>query len=193
MTLNILVWGNTYGFDLSCRLRSGLARDINVLEAKSYLDAVHLLKKMGKDIDFILTFIDVNNFETLYRTQQMQKEHSNLPLLAIFDTGCEVKAIENIDKIITMLHTSEPGDPFVDSNKSNNVSYDDDNCSLTPRQTQVLKLIVGGKSNKQIARDLNISEGTIKIHCMAIYKEIGVLNRTQAAIKAESLVRRGVI
>ena len=53
---------------------------------------------------------------------------------------------------------------------------------LTPRQKDVLKLIRIGKSNKEIARDLDISMGTIKVHCGAIFKELGVTNRIQAAL-----------
>jgi len=53
---------------------------------------------------------------------------------------------------------------------------------LTGRQRDVLKLICAGKSNKEIARDLNIALSTIKSHCAAIFKELGVMNRTQAVL-----------
>ncbi|MEE4379298.1 MAG: response regulator transcription factor [Candidatus Competibacteraceae bacterium] len=56
---------------------------------------------------------------------------------------------------------------------------------LTPRQEDVLQLIRKGKSNKEIARSLSMAEGTVKIHCMAIFRELGVTNRTQAALIAE--------
>lgn len=62
--------------------------------------------------------------------------------------------------------------------------------SLTSRQKQVLELIVNGKSNKQIARELLVSEGTVKVHCMAIFREIGVNNRTQAALQANDFLRQ---
>jgi DNA-binding NarL/FixJ family response regulator len=56
---------------------------------------------------------------------------------------------------------------------------------LTPRQQDVLKLIQTGNSNKEIARKLEMAVPTVKIHCAAIYRELGVKNRTQAAIDAE--------
>lgn len=59
--------------------------------------------------------------------------------------------------------------------------------SLTPRQQDVLALLRSGRSNKEIARTLRLAEGTIKIHCMAIFRELGVANRTQAALRAEQL------
>ncbi|MEZ5585266.1 MAG: response regulator transcription factor [Candidatus Competibacteraceae bacterium] len=61
----------------------------------------------------------------------------------------------------------------------------DSHYRLTPRQEDVLRLIRQGKSNKEIARSLNMAEGTVKIHCMAIFRELGVTNRTQAALVAE--------
>lgn len=55
---------------------------------------------------------------------------------------------------------------------------------LTPRQEDVLRLIQEGDSNKQIAKQLSMALSTVKIHCAAIFKELGVANRTQAAIGA---------
>ena len=60
---------------------------------------------------------------------------------------------------------------------------------LTPRQGDVLKLLVQGKPNKLICRDLSLSEGTIKVHVSAILRALNVHNRTQVVIE---LARRGV-
>ena len=58
---------------------------------------------------------------------------------------------------------------------------------LTERQSQVLALVVQGKSNKLICRDLDLAEGTVKIHVTAILKALGVANRTQAVIAVSKL------
>ena len=60
------------------------------------------------------------------------------------------------------------------------VGYRD--LGLTERQAQVLALVVQGKPNKIICRELNLAEGTVKIHVTAILKALGVTNRTQAVI-----------
>lgn len=52
---------------------------------------------------------------------------------------------------------------------------------LTPRQVDVLRLIVEGYSNKEICSMLNLSMGTIKTHCNAIFRDLNVTNRIQAA------------
>ena len=57
---------------------------------------------------------------------------------------------------------------------------------LSHREMQILGYLLNGAPNKHIAHDLEICEGTVKIHLKAILKKIGVQNRTQAAIWAHS-------
>ena len=64
-----------------------------------------------------------------------------------------------------------------------------DQLGLTLRQADVLKLLVQGKPNKLICRDLRLSEGTVKVHVSAILRALNVHNRTQVVIE---LARRGV-
>ena len=66
-----------------------------------------------------------------------------------------------------------------------------DTGSLTSRQTRVLELLTRGLSNKQIARELEISEITVKAHVSLILKKLGVSNRTQAAIAARQFLAGG--
>ncbi|MBF9235452.1 response regulator transcription factor [Microvirga sp. BT350] len=53
---------------------------------------------------------------------------------------------------------------------------------LTPRQRDVLELLVQGKQNKEIASALKLGEGTVKIHISAIFRYFGVHNRAAAAV-----------
>lgn len=55
---------------------------------------------------------------------------------------------------------------------------------LTPREEEILRHIAQGQSNKNIARDLDVTEGTVKVHIKAILKKLDMSNRTQAAIYA---------
>ena len=56
--------------------------------------------------------------------------------------------------------------------------------TLTDRQEQVLKGAVAGKTNKVIASELNIAEGTVKSHLSSAYECMGVSNRTEAVLVA---------
>jgi len=58
---------------------------------------------------------------------------------------------------------------------------------LTARQAQVLALILQGKPNKVICRELGLAEGTVKIHVAAILRALNVSTRTQAVIEASRL------
>jgi DNA-binding NarL/FixJ family response regulator len=59
---------------------------------------------------------------------------------------------------------------------------------LSPREMEILELVVGGMSNKEIAYHLGISHQTVKNHMTAILRKMGVADRTQAAVYA---LRRG--
>jgi DNA-binding NarL/FixJ family response regulator len=61
---------------------------------------------------------------------------------------------------------------------------------LTTRELEVLKLIVAGKSNKEIGADLAISEATVKTHITSILSKLSVTDRTQAATTA---LQRGLV
>jgi two-component system, NarL family, response regulator LiaR len=61
---------------------------------------------------------------------------------------------------------------------------------LTPRETEVLALIARGQPNKVIARELGVSEKTVKTHVSNVLGKLGVSDRTQAALYA---VREGLV
>jgi two-component system nitrate/nitrite response regulator NarL len=55
---------------------------------------------------------------------------------------------------------------------------------LTPRELEILSHVAEGQSNKMIARDLNITDGTVKLHVKAILRKLGVHSRVEAAVIA---------
>ncbi|HET6970621.1 MAG TPA: response regulator transcription factor [Phenylobacterium sp.] len=56
--------------------------------------------------------------------------------------------------------------------------------ALTPRETDVVRCVAQGRRNKEIARDLRISEGTVKMHLHNLYEKLEVSSRTELAILA---------
>jgi len=69
---------------------------------------------------------------------------------------------------------------FVSSKLTNDPS------NLTDRERQILRCLLNGYSNKLIARMLDITEGTVKVHLKTLMKKISAVNRTQAALWARS-------
>lgn len=62
--------------------------------------------------------------------------------------------------------------------------------NLTPRQTDVLNLLLKGQPNKLIARELGLSVETVKDHVAAVLRTLGVSSRTQAVIAVSQILRR---
>ncbi len=62
--------------------------------------------------------------------------------------------------------------------------------SLTPRETEVLRLVAEGKSNKEIGSALDVAEGTVKVHVNHILGKLGVAGRVEAILVA---ARRGLV
>ncbi|HWW88439.1 MAG TPA: response regulator transcription factor, partial [Vicinamibacterales bacterium] len=61
---------------------------------------------------------------------------------------------------------------------------------LTSREIEVLRLVAGGRSNKRAAKELGLSEATVRTHVSNILAKLGVDDRTQAATEA---LRRGIL
>jgi len=78
---------------------------------------------------------------------------------------------------------TEAPPPAGDSNRS----VDGLRTLLTERQIDVMRLLSQGKPNKLIARDLGISEGTVKIHLAAIFRALNVRNRVEAVVASRKL------
>jgi DNA-binding NarL/FixJ family response regulator len=62
--------------------------------------------------------------------------------------------------------------------------------TLSGREVEVLTLIAAGKSNKEIAGLLFISEGTVKTHVLSIHEKLGVGDRIEAVVTA---IKRGIL
>jgi DNA-binding NarL/FixJ family response regulator len=73
---------------------------------------------------------------------------------------------------------------FVDDRSA---AADLDLTGLTPRQQDVLRLLLKGEPNKSIARQLGLTEGTVKVHIAAILRALQVRNRTEAVVRAREL------
>jgi DNA-binding NarL/FixJ family response regulator len=79
----------------------------------------------------------------------------------------------------------------VDGNSTSGISDKEQKLvleRLTPRQKDVLEALVQGKPTKQIANDLGLSEGTVKIHLKALYKTLNVKNRSAAAVAGTKIL-----
>lgn len=94
-----------------------------------------------------------------------------------------------IDPAIAPLVKSRQGQAYSGKPQSR-ASFKEQHANLTEREYEVLKLVVDGRSNNNIAQDLNISEHTAKAHVCNIIQKLVVDDRTQAAVKA---IKEGIV
>ena len=66
-----------------------------------------------------------------------------------------------------------------------------DEAGLTDQENRILELIADGKSNKLIAKELNIAEGTVKVHVKHLLKKLNLRSRVEAAVWADRSRRQG--
>jgi two-component system nitrate/nitrite response regulator NarL len=84
-----------------------------------------------------------------------------------------------------MDQTPQAGDqPIQDTKVAGSKLSELTACKLSARETEILGCLMKGESNKTIARKLDITEATIKVHVKAVLRKIGAANRTQAAMWA---------
>jgi DNA-binding NarL/FixJ family response regulator len=95
-----------------------------------------------------------------------------------------------LDEVTDGLMALSRGQRFLTSSAAQRIADRFSYQALTNRETEVLHFVVAGWSNKMIANQLGVSEGTIKTHVKAILEKLGVGRRTEAANIA---TRRGLV
>jgi DNA-binding NarL/FixJ family response regulator len=94
------------------------------------------------------------------------------------------------EELINAVETVAKGKKFIPSNIAGILSENIGQEDLTRTEENVLRMIVGGMSNKEIAFALDVSENTVKTHVKNIFDKIGVSDRTSAATTA---IKRGLV
>ena len=153
-----------------------------------------------------LTMPGVSGFSALAWIRQ---NHASLPTVvvsAIEDIAVMRRALKHgasgfipksssINEIETGIDTVLQGDvwlpdgvdPGGDGLESEEAAVAESLSSLTPHQFRVLMMLGEGLLNKQIAYELGVSEATVKAHATAIFRKMGVTNRTQAVLAVQQL------
>ncbi len=97
-----------------------------------------------------------------------------------------------IDQMVAAIRTLLAGDPWLPPGMET-IAPDDRRIDLAMRmgtlsvaQLRVLRAIANGHQNKQIAYDLQLAEPTVKSHLSAIFRKLGVTNRTQAVLAMQA-------
>ncbi|MGX9417977.1 response regulator [Vibrio sp. RC27] len=171
----------------------------NLLEADSLAALLDLLTK-DADPDLLLLDLKMPGANGMSGLIQLRNEYPDLPIVVI-SASEETSVVSQVKRhgafgfipkssdmrtLISALNQVLAGDPYFPEGL-NDINDDGNDlsekiASLTPQQYKVLNMLSDGLLNKQIAYELNVSEATIKAHMTAIFRKLGVNNRTQAVI-----------
>lgn len=94
------------------------------------------------------------------------------------------------EELVNAIRTVEKGRKYIPADVAAILTEHIGSEELTPAESNILRMIVGGMSNKEIAFALDISENTVKTHASNIYDKLGVSDRTSAATLA---IKRGLV
>jgi DNA-binding NarL/FixJ family response regulator len=99
------------------------------------------------------------------------------------------KSVERAD-LITVIRKAASGQRYMSPEVAERLAARLPRSELSRRELDVLRLVVGGRRNREIAQVLDISEGTVKIHVSNILGKLGAGDRTEAATTA---LQRGIV
>ncbi|WP_434357204.1 response regulator transcription factor [Parasalinivibrio latis] len=170
----------------------------NLLEADS-LDSLITLLDKDPDVDLLLLDLKMPGANGISGLVQLRAQFPDLPIVVISATEDapiirQVKShgafgfipkSSDMRSLIQSLNHVLDGEMCFPEGIDDGGSDDDLSAkiaTLTPQQHKVLSMLSDGLLNKQIAYELDVSEATIKAHMTAIFRKLGVKNRTQAVI-----------
>ena len=110
-----------------------------------------------------------------YLLKDMEPEEL-IPALEAVAGGDNVVAKEMVGSLTRIVQSKNADEP--------ESSEESPFADLTPRELEILAHIAEGQSNKAIARDLDISDGTVKLHVKSILRKLGMHSRVEAAVRA---------
>ena len=196
---------------LRCALNSN--EDINVVaESENATEGLKLIERHKPDV--VLMDIGLPDFSGIEAVKRIIEINQNAPIVMLTSHISEQEVTEslqagarayvmkdiNIEVLKMIIKTVKDGamwlDPQVvpilrDKNcgivpprQMSRAMFKEQHANLTQREYEVLKLVVDGKSNNEIAQELMISEHTAKAHVCNIIQKLVVDDRTQASVKA---------
>lgn len=95
-----------------------------------------------------------------------------------------------VSELVEAIHAVNAGHKRIPQEVASKLTERLNSAQLTGRELEVLQLVVSGKSNRSIAENLHIGEGTVRAHLNNIFSKLKVNDRTQAATIA---IRRGLV
>ena len=190
-------------------VRQGLIALLNVVdglevvgEAADGVEAItHIRKHLSVFSLFVLWLPRLSGVEVIQRIR-MENPQARFNVLTTYEgdediyralqAGARAYLLKGMttDELISTIRTVHAGKSHIPPAIAQRLAERMGTEELAPREFDVLEQIVHGKSNKEIATELDISEATVKTHINSLLGKLGVTDRTQAATAA---IQRGIV
>jgi two-component system NarL family response regulator len=190
-------------------VRGGVAQVLNrqpgiavVAEALDGGDAVTLYERHRPDVAIVdLRMPVLEGVEVLERIRATSPDAVVVMLTAFdadddiersFRAGAKAYLLKDIapQDLVACVRAVHAGRTWMSPSVASKIATRMTQLQLTPREMAVLRLLVAGKANREIADLLSITEGTVKTHVAHLFGKLGVTSRTEAVATA---VRRGLV
>lgn len=188
-----------------CQAVKQVVPDADIMECDS-ISSLETLLTAQSDVDLILLDLRMPGANGFSGLVLIRRQHPDIPVVVISASDDHMimqRAIEygasgfipkasDLSQIADALQTVMNGSLWLPSVISQNPSSDEHEFAqrlktLTPQQLRVFMMLTKGLLNKQIAGQVNVSEATVRTHMTAIFRKLGVRNRTQAVLAANYL------
>lgn len=188
--------------DALTRALLALQPDLHVVTAGDFDSVVECLRTTPPE----LAVIDLNmpGMDSLVGLTRLRRLAPTLPIVVVSgqDDPPTIRAAlaagaagfvpktSSADLLLQAVRVVLAGSTFVPEQALINLQQEPprpDTIDLTPRQRDVLRALLRGEPNKLIARELGLTEGTVKIHIAAILRGLQARNRTEAVVRAREL------
>ena len=166
--------------------------------------------ELGEDLDVVLLDMRMPNMDGISVLRLLKKDHPDLPVAMLTTSSVEEDLIGSLkngaqgyllkdmepDELVVALNDIIDGKTVVAPDLAHVLAQAVQGkikpkeeainpfASLTPREFEILTLLAEGQSNKVIARNLGISDGTVKLHVKAILRKLNISSRITAAVMA---------
>lgn len=156
------------------------------------IEATRIIKETNPEIKIVILTSHQDENEVM----QALAAGANAYAMKDIKTDYLIMVIQSVNEGAVWLDPAiskvvmEKNPALLQGKPTSRASFKAEHANLTEREYEVLKLVVAGKSNSEIAEELNISEHTAKAHVCNIIQKLVVDDRTQAAVKA---IKEGLV